>query len=107
LAERNKEANVIQETRILKGGKDGIKVDSEVVKETVGVSAIGYGNVEVTGFSDTGEKITISDDSEAPLTRPIPEEDKSGFNPFKYWAEKYIPKALLVKERIIEELLSD
>lgn len=60
----------------------------------------GYGEMVAEGKDGSGSKYTVNSDEDAPLTRPISENEKNSIAGLKEYANKYIPEIISIKSRM-------
>jgi hypothetical protein len=60
----------------------------------------GYGEIVAEGNDGVGNHYTVNSDEDAPLTRPIPENEKNSIASIKEYANNYIPEIISLKMRM-------
>lgn len=100
-------ANAIKIIEIIEGGENGLNPESELIDDAITISAIGYGNVEVTGEDENGNKKVFSDNEKTPYIQFIPESIKKNLENFWNYItkNKFINIAYDEKEKIRDEFI--
>jgi hypothetical protein len=101
--EEFKETNATKYKQTLttsKKNKEGVNWKSKFFERMFLGIGKGYGEMVVEGKDGIGNQYTVNSDEDAPLTRPIPENEKDSIASIKEYAKKYIPEIISVKSRM-------